>query len=57
MNVGLLMSRRDASIIRLFIRGVPCSQIDEVMRLIDGTAHDVVVKWWRKDKEAARERR
>ena len=47
------MSTRDAEIARLFCNGVSCSRIDRVMRLIEGTAHDVIVSLWAKDKAMA----
>lgn len=48
------MSKRDKQIMAMLNAGNAPSEIDRRMKLIPGTAHDVIVGMWAYDKEMAR---
>lgn len=48
-------TKRD--ILDWFKQGHTCVECDEGFRIPKGTTHDLVVEWWKRDKEKAERRR
>lgn len=42
---------QEAQVMRLFREGAPCSAIDAALGYPEGHAHDLVVRFWFKNKE------
>ena len=49
--MGVRASNRERRIMALFNVGLPPSEIDRRMNLVDGVAHSVIVTMWAYDKE------
>jgi len=41
---------RTKNVLLAFCDGLAPSQIDKLMGMVDGTAHDMVTRWWYEDK-------